>query len=43
MLSNFSIVLIVSISSTAVINSGGLGKSIGGIQKAGTIQITILL
>ena len=34
MLSNFSIVFIVNISSTAVRNSEGLGKSIGGTQKA---------
>ena len=33
MLSNFSKVSIIHISFTAVINNGGIGKGIGGIQK----------
>ena len=33
MLSNFSKVLMVHISFTAVINNGGIGKGIGGIRK----------
>ena len=42
MLSNFSKVLILHVSFTAVINNGGIGKGISGIQKAQVKRIKVL-
>ena len=42
MLSNFSKVLILHVYFTAVINNGGIGKGIGGIQKAQVKRIKVL-